>query len=183
LDQLIVELDADVALCFGDVARVLFQLGADDAEFDDHDDDDEEGDCDYAGGAVGSGRRRQLQQRKLHHGTHKRPRFEHGLPAQQRGPISIHVVFAGKRLDLARQICDDGGLQRRSTLHVLIPPHDTQWRALPRPHTHHGGTTRRWTLPRGWDDGLSEVVANHDALQLSGRAQLIRATLDRVASP
>jgi hypothetical protein len=30
---------------------------------------------------------------------------------------------------------------------------------------------------------LSEVVANHDALQLSGRTRLIRATLDRVASP
>jgi hypothetical protein len=180
LARLIVELDADVALCFGDVARVLYQLGADDAEFDDHEDDKED-DCDYAGGTVGS--RRQSQQRRLHHGTHKRPRFEHGLPAQQRGPFSIQVVFAGRRLDLARQICDDSGLQKRSTLHVLIPPHDTQWRALPRPHTHHGGTTRSWTLPRGWDDGLSEVVANHDTLQLSGRTQMIRATLDRVASP
>jgi hypothetical protein len=185
-ESVAIRLSVDVALCFGDVCRVLQVLAADDAELDD--------DADPA-------------MRTLLPAQHRRLAFVNGmLSADDRPSMRAMAIFAGSAMDANRQICEHGGLQREATLHVLIR-RQSLWLALPRPQEgiaaasggRGDGLLRRspwrwlgslwrdstrasrhqqgWALPAGWDSGLQEVVANHDQLRLTGRAAYIRRLL------
>lgn len=174
-------LEVNIALCFGDVCRVVMVLHDDDAELD-HPHDSPLG-C----------------QRHLLPARHRRLQLVEGLPASGQDRKLPRAIFAGSSMADARQICQHSGLQRDSTLHVVIPE-QTTWRALPRGHCEAGGrdssgggdwllgrwrqwwqgsaqSTSSWALPAGWDDGLSDVVANHGSLQITGRADYIRSCL------
>ena len=177
-----VRLETDVALCFGDVYRVLLLLHHDDAELD-------------------NGR---LDQRHLLPARHQRPQFVDGVPVDDghrhdagdadddedddddepqtfRGHHPTQVICAaGNWMPFTRQIAHNSNLQTGSTVHMIMAgPRRTAWRALPRPHTV-GGQRGSWALPGGWDDGLCDVVANHDALQLTGRSEFIHQNLIKV---
>jgi hypothetical protein len=107
-----IRLNVDVALCFGDVCRVLHVLAADDAELDD--------DADPA-------------MRTLLPAQHRRLAFVDGMPsADDRPSMRAMAIFAGSAMDANRQICEHSGLQEESTLHV-ITPRQSLWLALPRP--------------------------------------------------
>jgi hypothetical protein len=170
-----IRLDVDVALCFGDVCRVLQVLAADDAELD-------------ADPAV----------RPLLPAQHKRPTYVNGmLSADDKHTRPVRACYGGSAMDANRQICERSGLRIGSTLDVIVP-RQSLWLALPRPpegiSAASGGLLRSpwrwlsswweasqdwsgWALPAGWDRGLQEVVANYDQLQLSGRAAYIRGLL------
>jgi hypothetical protein len=138
-------------------------------------------------------------QRHLLPARHQRLQLVEGLPAPGQDRKLPRAIFAGASMADARQICQHSGLQRDSTLHVVIPE-QTTWRALPRGHCEAGGrdssgggdwllgrwrqwwqgsaqSTSSWALPAGWDDGLRDVVANHGSLQITGRADYIRSCL------
>jgi hypothetical protein len=190
--EVAIRLSVDVALCFGDVCRVLQVVAADDAELDD--------DADPA-------------MKMLLPAQYKRLAFVNGmLSADDRPSMRAMAIFAGSAMDANRQICEHGGLQKESTLHVLI--RQSLWLALPRPLEgitaasggRGDGLLRRspwrwllgplwrdsprvsshqqgWALPAGWDNGLQEVVANHDQLRLTGRAAYIRRLLQEAPLP
>jgi hypothetical protein len=139
-------------------------------------------------------------QRHLLPARHRRLQLVEGLPAPGQARRPPRAIFAGAQMAAERQICQHSGLQRDSTLHVIIPE-QTAWRTLPRGHCEAGGrdsrsggvdwllgrwrhwwrgsaqATSSWALPAGWDDGLGEVIANHHSLQITGRADHIRACL------
>jgi hypothetical protein len=179
-NNVLVRLETDVALCFGDVYRVLLLLHHDDAELD----------------------RDGPDQRHLLPARHQRPQFVDGVPVsdddghrhdpsddedeeddepQTRGrhhPTQV-IWVAGNWMPFTRQIAHNSALQKDSTVNMMVPgPRRTAWRALPRQHT--VGGRGSWALPGGWDDGLRDVVANHDALQLTGRSEFIHRNLIKV---
>jgi hypothetical protein len=170
-NDVLVRLEANVALCFGDVTRVIHLLQADDAELD------------FVGGDSGL---QSLQWLHLLPAIHVRPLYEDGLIVADRPPAQQpRVIYGGRWLELTRQICDDSCLQTDSRLHVLLPQHSTQWRALPRPRScrmsARGDGDAAWVLPEVWHDkGLADVVDNLNLLQLSGRSKFIRESMKRV---
>jgi hypothetical protein len=184
-----IRLEANVALCFGDITRTLHLLQADDAELD------------PVGGGDSGLQQPQPQWRHLLPDLHVRPRYEDGLfvrvpdhppAALQQQPV---LIYGGRQLERTRQICDDSCLQADSRIHVLMPPHATQWRALPRPRSCRLEASRgagdlraaedaAWVLPAVWyDKGMADVVDNMDHLQLSGRSRFIRESMKRVCAP
>jgi hypothetical protein len=84
------------------------------------------------------------------------------LPRPQEGISAAAAAASGGR---------DDGLLRRWPWRWL----GSLWTDSPRMSRHQQG----WALPAGWDSGLQEVVANHDQLQLTGRAAYIRRLLQQ----
>lgn len=126
---------------------------------------------------------RRLQ--RLHPPGYRRVKIRNGMPEEGESALP-RVIIGGATESATRQICSHTGLQRDSTLHVIVPKPFSPWRTLPRPmhlhHCHQRDHEQRclWALPVDWDEGLREAVANHDSLQLSGRSDLIASHLRQV---